>query len=258
MQYNSLLATYRDFLTRIHWNVFGTFTFPFSTGDQQADRTFRDFICLHERYYRAPIGWIRGDEKRLAQPSGLGKPPSGRHFHFALTSPAKLDPYTIEKKWKLIMGDRAGFFSKADIDRLQKRARSDVRIANDLNRIYGEFQNLCEGDLTFSGHAKVRQYSASGEKGFTASGQPTGGISYLLKSIASPDRIDTEHCEWAFSDNLFALFLPDSRKKVPNSRYRRSLRRMTTPRSSRTSNAASVPNIESRSCTWDELFEKRQ
>ena len=122
------IDAYVDFLNQIPWQVYGTFTFPWKEADQRADRMFRDFFRILESHLKRPIGYVRGDEKRLA-PSGLGKPPTGRHFHFVLaSSAAHLDALAIEYRWKVTVGNGAGIDSF--------------------------------GDLTLGGYAKVRPYDS--------------------------------------------------------------------------------------------------
>lgn len=105
-----IIDGYYAFFNQIPWQVYGTFTFPKKETDQRADRTFCDFLRMLESHLRTALGYVRGDEKRIA-PSGLGKPPTGRHFHFVLASRAKLNPETIEYLWKCMVGNGSGFDS---------------------------------------------------------------------------------------------------------------------------------------------------
>jgi len=106
---------YFEFLKQVPWQIYGTFTFPWKVSDHSADRTFCDFFKMFERHQRSPIGYVRANEKRLYQPSGLGKPPTGRHFHFVLASPAKLDAPAIEYRWKVMVGNGWGIDSRGEL-----------------------------------------------------------------------------------------------------------------------------------------------
>lgn len=104
----SVIDDYVSFLSLVHWQVYGTFTFPKREAGHRANRTFTDFFSLYQSHVRTEIGWLRADEVRPA-PSGLGKPPSGIHFHFLLASRAQLNAESIETLWKNIVGRGFGF-----------------------------------------------------------------------------------------------------------------------------------------------------
>lgn len=118
----STLSSYCQFLSPIlsQPNItvaIGTFTFPFTVDDQRANCTFLCCIDSCERRLHGSIGWIRGDEKRSA-PSGLGKPPSGRHYHtimftFANTPVWNRLPYVASLSWRLLV-NRPGYAKVRD------------------------------------------------------------------------------------------------------------------------------------------------
>jgi hypothetical protein len=88
----------------VDWKLFCTFTFAWKVSDQQADKTFGEFINRLERVLKCDIGYVRGDEKRL---SGCGKPACGRHFHVLFTSAAPLIPASVALFWMEMAGNRS-------------------------------------------------------------------------------------------------------------------------------------------------------
>lgn len=95
------VAAYAEWLGPIPWQLFATFTFAWRVSDAQADDDFKAFINLLERENRSPIGFVRGDEKRMASRSFSE---SGRHYHVLLTSHVSLDPQLIAKIWREYAG----------------------------------------------------------------------------------------------------------------------------------------------------------
>jgi hypothetical protein len=95
------VQAYADWLGRIKWDLFATFTFAWRVADAQADTVFKAFINDIERQVRSPLAFVRGDEKRAP---GHGLSESGRHFHVLLTSKAALDSVSIAKTWRRYAG----------------------------------------------------------------------------------------------------------------------------------------------------------
>jgi hypothetical protein len=99
-----IIEGYAHWLKQVHWRLFCTFTFAWKVSDQQANKTFDEFINRLECHLKCDVGYVRGDEKRF---SGCGKPACARHFHVLLTSTAPVIPETVELLWMSMAGKRA-------------------------------------------------------------------------------------------------------------------------------------------------------
>jgi hypothetical protein len=95
---------YAEWVKLVPWQLFCTFTFAWKVSDQQADKTFIEFINRLESSLKCNIAYVRGDEKRF---SGCGKPACGRHFHALLTSEIPLHQTIVECSWKSMAGKRS-------------------------------------------------------------------------------------------------------------------------------------------------------
>src|SRR5262249_55369625 len=91
-------------LKLVAWQVFCTFTFAWRVSDQQAEKTFAEFINRLERTLKADVAFVCGSEKRF---SGCGMSACGRHFHVLLASAAPLQPLFLEEIWKSMAGNRS-------------------------------------------------------------------------------------------------------------------------------------------------------
>jgi hypothetical protein len=96
-RYKAFRKALGSWLTLFSWQVFVTLTFAYRVSEGQADREFRTLIDRLERYHRAPIGWIRGDEYRW---SGCGMPAIARHYHALLCSDVRLNPLKVGSEWR--------------------------------------------------------------------------------------------------------------------------------------------------------------
>jgi hypothetical protein len=90
------MSGYTEWLRQFPWKLFATYTFSWGVSDSQADKVFREYINELEKRLRAPIAFVRGDEKRNA---AFGLSESGRHFHTLLTSNAPLESETFKTTW---------------------------------------------------------------------------------------------------------------------------------------------------------------
>jgi hypothetical protein len=95
---------YAAWLVKVPWQLFCTFTFARKVSDQQADKTFIEFINRLESSLKCNVAYVRGDEKRF---SGCGKPACGRHFHALLTSEKPLPAAVVAFFWKSMFGKRS-------------------------------------------------------------------------------------------------------------------------------------------------------
>lgn len=94
---------YAEWLSKVPWKLYGTFTFAWKVSDQQADKIFHAFINRMEKHLRCDIVWVRGDEKRW---SGCGKPSIPRHYHALFWSAALLHPWVFASEWMSMAGER--------------------------------------------------------------------------------------------------------------------------------------------------------
>jgi hypothetical protein len=97
------LAAYVAWLQPVPWQLFGTFTFAWQVSDQQAVRTFGEFVNRMEKTLRGPITILRGDEKRF---SGCGMPGAPRHFHALMATNRRLDRHFVADLWMSMAGRR--------------------------------------------------------------------------------------------------------------------------------------------------------
>ncbi|MFP5205901.1 MAG: hypothetical protein ACLGSH_11140 [Acidobacteriota bacterium] len=107
MPYSSdrtMVRAYSDWLRPIPWQLFCTFTFPKRVSDQEAVKTFDEFIAELESFYNSDIAYVRGDEKRF---SGCGKPASPRHFHALFACDERLSASYITFRWSEKVGERS-------------------------------------------------------------------------------------------------------------------------------------------------------
>jgi hypothetical protein len=104
---------YAEWLALLPWQVYGTYTFAWAVSDAQADKVFAAFINRLEFELGAPIGFVRGDEKRW---SGCGMPASPRHFHVMMASTATLDPLRLVDRWRKFGGSGRLKFNGADYE----------------------------------------------------------------------------------------------------------------------------------------------
>jgi hypothetical protein len=88
---------YSAWLRSLPFQIYLTTTFAYSVSAANGGAQFNEFINRLERHYRAPIGYIRGDE--VSTWSGLGLAAARLHYHALLCSTAKLDPARIEQEW---------------------------------------------------------------------------------------------------------------------------------------------------------------
>ncbi len=111
-------ADYEHWLRPVPWQFFVTLTFAFQLSDAQANRIFLEYIDRIERHLRAPIAFVRGDEKKF---SGCGKPGAPRHYHLVMTSTVPLSPDWMRSTWEAVAGRRSngagGDFRRYDPDR---------------------------------------------------------------------------------------------------------------------------------------------
>ena len=52
---------YANWLKQVNWRLFCTFTFAWRVSDQQAKKTFADFINRLEKHLKCDVGYVRGD-----------------------------------------------------------------------------------------------------------------------------------------------------------------------------------------------------
>lgn len=97
------LFHYAKWLRAIPFQLFATLTFGWRVSDPQAVQVFKVFIDRLETYFRCPICFLRGDEKRF---SGCGKPSVPRHFHVLLAAAVRLDPVYVHDTWAKLGGGR--------------------------------------------------------------------------------------------------------------------------------------------------------
>jgi len=111
-------AAYEHWLRQVPWQLFVTLTFAYQVSDAQASRIFAEFINRAEAHVRAPIAYVRGDEKRY---SGCGKPAAPRHYHLLMASTAPLPADWLRATWEAMAGRRqngaGGDFRRYDPDR---------------------------------------------------------------------------------------------------------------------------------------------
>jgi hypothetical protein len=98
-----IAAQYEQWLKLVPWQWFVTLTFAYQVSDQQANQIFLEYINRVERQLRAPIIYVRGDEKRY---SGCGKPGAPRHYHLVMASSGTLNPRWMCERWEAIAGKR--------------------------------------------------------------------------------------------------------------------------------------------------------
>jgi hypothetical protein len=134
------VAAYAEWVSKIPWQLFATFTFARRVADDEADVAFRAFINELERQVRSPIAFVRGDEKRGA---GFGLPESGRHYHVLLTSLAPLDPVSIAKTWRRYGGNGKDYDS-AKVDQFRSELKGAEYSLKMINETEGDwkFRNL--------------------------------------------------------------------------------------------------------------------
>jgi hypothetical protein len=97
------LTAYEKWLRVVHWQLFCTFTFAYQVSERQAQGIFTEFVARAEKYLRAPLVFVRGEEFRY---SGCGKPGSPRHYHVLMTSSRALDGAWISALWEQMAGTR--------------------------------------------------------------------------------------------------------------------------------------------------------
>lgn len=95
---------YAWWIKEVAWQLFCTFTFAWPVSDQQADKTFDEFINRLQRMIKADVAFVCGSEKRF---SGCGKPACGRHFHVLLASAARMHPAVVKYLWQSMAGNRS-------------------------------------------------------------------------------------------------------------------------------------------------------
>jgi len=109
---------YEQWLKRVSWQWFVTLTFAYQVSDQQANKIFLEYIDRVERHLRAPIAYVRGDEKRY---SGCGKPGAPWHYHLVMASTASLPAAWMRATWEAMAGRRqngaGGNFRRYDPER---------------------------------------------------------------------------------------------------------------------------------------------
>jgi len=88
---------YAAWLQQLPLQIYLTLTFAHRVSQMQGVAIFDEFINRLERYYRAPIGWIRCEA--VTNWSGCGLAAVPLHFHILLCSAAKLDLAMIEDVW---------------------------------------------------------------------------------------------------------------------------------------------------------------
>src|ERR1035437_8536300 len=140
-----VVKEYAKWLSRVPWKVYGTFTFALRVSDEHADKVFAAFINCMERELRAPMAFVRGDEKRF---SGCGMPGSPRHFHALMTSTAALDPLRLMTVWRRFggSGEQQDSAMAEAVKNPQKAAEYCLKFINDTDGDW-TFHNL---DLVLS------------------------------------------------------------------------------------------------------------
>lgn len=103
----AMQQNYADYFRSFPWQLYITFTFANPVGDAAAAAIYQEFVNQLEHYYRAPIGWVRGEE--TSHFSGLGMPGGRLHYHLLLCSDVELDPKCVEQVWRALgsFGDHA-------------------------------------------------------------------------------------------------------------------------------------------------------
>ncbi len=96
-------GAYDSWFQNVPWQLFCTLTFAWKVSDAQAEQVFRGFVNRLEKRLRAPVAYLRGDEKRF---SGCGKPAAPRHFHALLAAHLKLDRHFVADLWMGLAGRR--------------------------------------------------------------------------------------------------------------------------------------------------------
>lgn len=103
MHYREEVSHYANWLRQIPWQLFATLTFARRVGDAQAVQVFKAFVDRMEKYFRCPVVYVRGDERRL---SGRRMPAIRRHFHALFAAPVALDPAFVRDSWIRMAGTR--------------------------------------------------------------------------------------------------------------------------------------------------------
>jgi hypothetical protein len=136
------IQEYPDWLSRVSWKVYATFTFAWPVSDGQANRVFAAFINWLEYELGAPIAFVRGDEKRW---SGCGMPASPRHFHVLMASTALLDPLRLVDRWRKFGGSGRLKFNGADYEYDSAKVMDDFDSRQKLEYSL-KFVNQTDGD----------------------------------------------------------------------------------------------------------------
>jgi hypothetical protein len=97
------IQAYVEWLQGMPWQLFCTFTFAWHVSDVRAVKVFNEFVNRVEKYFRCPIGYVRGDEKRF---SGCGMPGAPRHFHVVIAAIVRLDHHFVADLWMSLAGRR--------------------------------------------------------------------------------------------------------------------------------------------------------
>jgi len=83
------VSHYANWLSVIPWQLFATLTFARPVGDARATQVFGGCVDRMEQYFRCPLVYVRGDERRF---SGCGMPSIRRHFHVLFAAAVPLGP----------------------------------------------------------------------------------------------------------------------------------------------------------------------
>jgi hypothetical protein len=129
------VAGYADWLVKVPWQLFCTLTFAWKVSDQQADKTFVEFINRLEGSLKCNVAFVRGDEKRF---SGCGKPACGRHFHALLASEIPLPPTIVECSWKNMAGERSDN-AGAQVESYDSHQNGVLYVLKAINDIHGDW-----------------------------------------------------------------------------------------------------------------------
>jgi hypothetical protein len=126
---------YADWIRHVPWRLFCTFTFAWRVSDQQAIKTFVEFINRLEHHLNCDVGYVRGDEKRF---SGCGKPACARHFHVLMTFVTPVSPKYVEAIWKSMAGNRSDN-AGAKVEVYDPDLNGESYVLKFINRVDGDW-----------------------------------------------------------------------------------------------------------------------
>jgi len=135
MEDKKIADAYAEWIKKVDWRLFCTFTFAWRVSDQQAIKTFGEFINRLERHLKCDVGYVRGDEKRF---SGCGKPACARHFHVLMTCTAPAGHEYVEALWMSMAGKR-GDDAGAQVKPYDPNLKGASYVVKFINQVDGDW-----------------------------------------------------------------------------------------------------------------------